>query len=98
VVSAIRARLEQRESSYAGVLKALEALAESKADPAELDQLLRQDDDEPNDTARLDADWAESPVTFGPDAPGTGGNACGRIKQLAERVAHGLGNQNSAGS
>ena len=90
VVSALRARLDKRESSYAGVLRAVEALAESKADPAELDQLLQQDDDDPNDTARLDATWSEEPVTFGPDAPGTGGNSCGRIKQIAERVARGL--------
>jgi len=95
VVSAIRARLDKRESPYAGVLRAVEALAESRADPAELDQLLQQDDDDPNDTARLDAVWAEEPVTFGPDAPGTGGNSCGRIKEIAERVAQGMGKARS---
>ena len=91
VVSAVRARLANRESAYAGALEALEALAASKADPAELDQLLAQDDDDPNDTQQIDAAWSEEPVTFGPDAPGVGGNSCGRIKQLAERAAQTLG-------
>ena len=91
VVSAIGARLKKRESPYAGIFAALEALAASKADPTDLDQLLAGDDDEPNDTERLDATWSEEPVTFGPDAPGVGGNSCGRIKQIAERVAQGLG-------
>jgi len=91
VVSAVRARLDKRESAYAGVLRALEGLAASTADPAELEQLLAEDDDDPNDTQQLDAAWSEEPVTFGPDAPGVGGNSCGRIKQLAERAARTLG-------
>jgi nitrate reductase delta subunit len=91
VVSAVRARLAKRESAYAGVFQTLETLAASKADPAELEQLLAQDDDDPNDTQQLDAAWSEEPVTFGPDAPGVGGNSCGRIKQLAERAAQTLG-------
>ena len=51
-----------------------------------LDQLLAEGDDDPNDQARIDNDWAEQPVHFGPDAPGTGGG-CARVKQMAERIA-----------
>lgn len=87
VIAAIGARLARRRSSYAPVFELLEALSEAKADRGELDTLLAEGDDEPDDKARLDKTWAEAPVTFGPQAPGTGGNDCGRIKQIAERIA-----------
>lgn len=87
VIAGIRSRLVERESSYAGVLRAIEALSAQPADAASLEQILKEGDDEPDDTERLDREWAEEPVTFGPEAAGTGGNSCGRIKQLAERVA-----------
>ncbi|SDF76197.1 respiratory nitrate reductase chaperone NarJ [Limimonas halophila] len=87
VIAGIRSRLKERGSSYAPVFEALEALSAQPADAASLEQILKEGDDEPDDTERLDREWAEDPVSFGPDAPGTGGNSCGRIKQIAERVA-----------
>lgn len=87
VIAAIGARLNKRESSYAAIFDAMEALAAEKADPAALETMLSEEDDDPNDTERLDAAWAEEPVSFGPNAPGTGGNDCSRIKQIAERIA-----------
>ncbi len=87
VIAAIGARLNNRGSSYAAIFDAMEALAAEKADKAALETMLAEEDDDPNDTERLDASWAEEPVSFGPTAPGTGGNDCGRIKQIAERIA-----------
>jgi nitrate reductase delta subunit len=89
VVSAVGERLRRHGESYAGVFTVLEALCPEKLDKDELEQLLAHGDDDPNDPEHLDKDWEESPVTFGPDAPGTGGNSCGRIKQIAERIAAG---------
>lgn len=86
VISAVGERLRRRKESYAGVFTVLEALCPEKLDKAELDQLLAEGDDDPNDTGRLDSEWEEQPVNFGPDAPGTGG-ACARVKQMAERIA-----------
>ena len=93
VISAVGERLRRREESYAGPFTVLEALCPEKMDKDELEQLLAHGDDDPNDPEQLDADWEESPVTFGPDAPGTGGNSCGRIKQIAERIAAGQARQ-----
>lgn len=97
VIAAIGARLHRRGSSYAGVFQALEALSVAKVDRAELDVLLAEGDDDPNDKARLDKTWAEEPVSFGPQAAGTGGNDCGRIKQIAERIAAAKARQRDAG-
>ncbi|RDD63040.1 nitrate reductase molybdenum cofactor assembly chaperone [Ferruginivarius sediminum] len=97
VVAAVGERLKRRGSSYAAVFQALEYLSEAKADRGELDVLLAEGDDDPNDKARLDKTWAEEPVTFGPQAPGTGGNDCGRIKQIAERIAAAKGRGKDAG-
>ncbi len=87
VISAVGERLRRRKESYGGVFTVLEALCPESLDKGELEQLLAEGDDEPDDTVRLDNEWAEQPVSFGPDAPGTGGNSCGRIKQIAERIA-----------
>ena len=95
VVSAVGERLRRRDETYAGVFTVLEALCPEKMDKEELEQLLAHGDDDPNDPEQLDNDWAESPVTFGPDAPGTGGNSCGRIKQIADRIAAGQARQNT---
>ena len=93
VVSAVGERLRRRGESYAGVFTVLETMCPEKLDRDELEQLLAHGDDDPNDPQQLDKDWEESPVTFGPDAPGTGGNSCGRIKQIAERIAAGQARQ-----
>ena len=58
IVAALRERLIERGSAYSGVFGALLALSGStSAEPLELA--------EPKD---LDADWAEDPVAFGPEA------------------------------
>lgn len=58
IVAALRERLVGRGSAYAGVFGALLALSGSaNAEPLELA--------EPTD---IDADWAEDPVAFGPEA------------------------------
>jgi nitrate reductase delta subunit len=93
VVSAVGERLRRRGESYAGVFTVLETMCPEKLDKDELEQLLAHGDDDPNDPAQLDKDWEESPVTFGPDAPGTGGNSCGRIKEIAQKIAAGQARQ-----
>lgn len=67
ILVALGERLTRRDTPYAAVLEALVALAE--ADPAseEVETLLAQQDDDPEDLAALDAVWSEAQVTFGPD-------------------------------
>jgi nitrate reductase delta subunit len=66
VISALRERLSKRKTSYAGVFRALEAIAGGTTDLKVLNELRRRPDDDPNDLEALDAVWEEEPVTFGP--------------------------------
>lgn len=89
VICAVGERLHRRDESYAGVFAVLEALCPETLDGSERDQLLAEGDDDPNDTARLDAEWEDEPVTFGPGTPGMGDGACGRAAEIVARIAAG---------
>lgn len=66
VITALRERLSKRKTSYAGVFRALEAIAGGSTDVKLLSELRRAPDDDPNDLEALDALWEDQPVTFGP--------------------------------
>ena len=67
VLAALAERLERRGTPYAGVLRAVAALAAAPA-PAELiAELAAAPEDDPEDLAALDAVWEETQVAFGPD-------------------------------
>lgn len=67
ILVALAERLTRRQSVYAGVLEALVALAEVRADTAEAEALLAEPEDDPTDLAALDKVWEEAQVTFAPD-------------------------------
>lgn len=66
IIAAIGQRLRKRQSSYASVFWALEAIAKAKPSEEGLKALSGEEDGDPNDLAALDKVWAEDPVTFGP--------------------------------
>lgn len=68
ILAALAERLEKRDSSYAAVFRALEALASPTADASDLEVVPEEPDSDPNDFAALDAQWEEEAVTFGPAA------------------------------
>jgi len=68
VIAALGERLRKRGSPYAWVMLALEGIATGKPGKAELDGLLAEPEDDPNDLAALDRAWEDQPVTFGPGA------------------------------
>jgi len=73
VIAALRERLARRKSTYAFVLRSLEAIANKEPSAKELDELRKAPDFAADDFAALDAAWEEQPVTFGPgDACDTG--------------------------
>jgi len=82
IIVALRERLKKRQSTYASVLWALETIATGKPNGAEVDALLSEDDDDPENLEALDEAWAEEPVTFG---PGPGG--CPKVAGMLERLA-----------
>lgn len=78
IFDALATRLARRTSGYAAVLEALSLLAGAETDAETLAGMLAQPDDDPADLAALDAVWAETEVTFGPD-PTTG---CPQVRDL----------------
>jgi len=74
ILSALRARLQKRDSIYANALLVLEAIAGTKADTKAVEELLQLPEHDPNDLKALDAVWNEEAVTFG---GGPGNDACG---------------------
>jgi nitrate reductase molybdenum cofactor assembly chaperone NarJ/NarW len=67
IIAALAERLRRRETPYAAVLSALEALAAATPETEEAKALLTEKDDDPEDLEALDAVWEEAQVTFGPD-------------------------------
>lgn len=74
IMTAIHERLEKRGSPFTHAFAALISLAGEQADEALVQELLRQEEDDPNDLAALDRIWEEEAVTFGGNA---GENSCG---------------------
>lgn len=75
VVTALRERLRKRKSAYTTVFRAVETLANGKAEPEILAALLGEPEDDPNDLVALDKIWEDEVVTFGPGGPGEPGGA-----------------------
>ncbi|WP_374447824.1 nitrate reductase molybdenum cofactor assembly chaperone [Stella sp.] len=84
VLTALRERLERRQSDYAPVFAALEALAETTASPEHLAAARAEPDDDPSDLAALDRAWAETAVTFGPDSDPSG--ACPKAEWMLQQM------------
>lgn len=82
ILAALKSRLEGRESHYASVFAALGQFAGTAAEKEALDALLAEPEDDPQDLAALDAVWAETQVTFGPD-PSAG---CPQVRDMLSRM------------
>jgi nitrate reductase delta subunit len=82
VVTALRDRLKKRRSPYAAVFAALVELADTNADPAALQALLAEPEDDPDDLAALDRAWAEEPVSFGPEQA----SGCSQAREMLSRM------------
>jgi nitrate reductase delta subunit len=84
VVALLRARLEKREAPHAALFRAIEALAEHRADEAAIRDTVAQEkrDDTPE---ALDASWEDAPVTFSGAADPAGG--CNAAAAIVARFA-----------
>jgi nitrate reductase molybdenum cofactor assembly chaperone NarJ/NarW len=67
IFATLAKRLERRDSAYGAVFVALQQLSGVLADADTVAAMLGQPDDDPTDMTALDAVWAETEVTFGPD-------------------------------
>lgn len=66
IITALRERLRKRKSQYAAAFYALEALAKGKPKPENVEAILAEPEDDPNDLEALDRIWEEEAVAFGP--------------------------------
>lgn len=73
IITALGERLAKRKCAYAGVFRALEAIAKHKPEAGEVAALMAEPDHDPNDLEDLDRIWEEEAVTFGGGDEG----ACG---------------------
>lgn len=90
VIAAIRHRLEKKnEADYAAVFAALEHLAEGKVNDEDLQAVLAEPEDNPDDLQALDRIWEEEVVTFGPGAGGTVApdGQCPSVRDILNRMS-----------
>ena len=82
ILEALRSRLKRRGSVYEAALQALVDIAQSRYSPEAVAAILEKPDDDPADLAALDAEWEETPVTFGADPNGD----CPQVRNVLARM------------
>jgi nitrate reductase delta subunit len=84
IFQALSERLRKRSSSYAAVLEALVALAQTVPPKEVLEELRSQQMEDPMDFAALDKAWEEAEVRFGPGDAAAGD--CPRASDMLRRM------------
>lgn len=96
ILAVLRRRLDKRGSIYANAFWVLEALMTHAVDPAAVQPLLEQDEDDPTDLASLDRIWEEEAVSF---LGNSGDASCGpdRLRRSMRAHQRSVHNQPEAG-
>lgn len=92
IIEALRIRLEERDSAYASLLRALVTLASREADAGQVNAILAEEPHDPASLEELDREWAEEPVDFAAgsalkDCPYAGATARDRAAEYARAGA-----------
>lgn len=92
ILLALAERLEKRSSPYAGLFRALTALAKARPRAEDVAAVVADDGVGPDDLEALDAAWQEQEVLFGPGAATAdcGKDALGARLRAAARPAEGV--------
>ncbi len=77
IFAALKERLRKRDSIYAAVFQAIEVIAGSTVNAADVEALLQEPEDDPNDLEALDKIWEEEAVSFGPGPGSNAAASCG---------------------
>ncbi|MCF6326280.1 MAG: nitrate reductase molybdenum cofactor assembly chaperone [Devosiaceae bacterium] len=85
IMVAIRQRLQKRKSIYTNAFLAIEDMVEAKPDMALVEQILAEEEADPNDLDALDKIWEDEAVTFG---AGKGEDVCGPDRLRTQIRAH----------
>ena len=83
ILAALEGRLRKRDSIYATVFAALQAIAGTPARAEDLNPLMEVADDRPDDLAEIDAAWEAEQVTFGPPS---GAGDCPNAAAMLQRM------------
>ena len=84
IVAALEERLRRRKSIYAEVFAGIAAVAGTKVERGDVEELLERPDDDPHDLEAVDRVWEEAPVTFGGSAAPDASAACGPDRVAAQ--------------
>jgi nitrate reductase delta subunit len=84
ILTALGERLRKRGSDYAAVLEALVALSQASPDKEALEELRKEEIEDPRDLAALDRIWEEAEVRFGPAEAAADG--CPRVDDILQRM------------
>ena len=84
IIAAVGERLRRRNSAYAVVFRAIEAVSRGKPSREDLSALLAAPDDDADDLEALDRAWEDRPVSFGPGA--AAGDGCPKAASLLARM------------
>ena len=85
IFEALRKRLEDRETPYAALFAALEALADGSVSAEAVAELLSVPTEDPNDLEALDEAWEDAAVEFGAGAALA--DACPASRDMLNRMA-----------
>ena len=84
ILEAVRQRLTEKSSAYSAVFAALLELAQAEIDRDRLAEVLKAEPAEDDDPEKLDKEWEEAAVLFG---PGDAAAGCGGAMQYRRPTA-----------
>ncbi len=84
IIKVLEDRLRKRKSSYRSIFSAIRKASRGKIDPARLEAIESIPDTDPEDLEKLDREWEEASVGFG---PGAAMNDCGSSNLMARLQA-----------
>ena len=94
IVGAIKERLRKRRSAYAAVFRAIEIVAQGKAEAADVAEVLNAPDEDPDDLETLDRIWEDAPVTFGDGGAISPDGSCPAVRHTLSRMETPAGGSN----
>lgn len=86
ILGAVKERLRKRRSAYVAVFRAIEIVAQGKAEPADIAEMLSAPDEDPDDLEALDRIWEDAPVTFGDGGAIAPGGDCPAVRDTLSRM------------
>ena len=85
IIAALKSRMVERETPYVAVMDALIDIAGIEAIKEEVDKVLEEPMDDPNDLKAIDEIWEEEIIKFGPEA-NLEDKSCPKVGNILEQL------------